>query len=75
MLPPALAVEAERALTDRLVGDGSGGMTLAPALAETDALLEPLAGGRVRDLLVEFRTWLLGRIERGAAFRKSRLPT
>lgn len=74
MLPPALAVEAERALTDRLVGDGSGGMTLASALAETDALLESLAGGRVRDLLVEFRTWLLGRIERVTAFRKSRFP-
>lgn len=59
VLPAALAAEAERALTDRLMGDVSGGLTLTAALAETDRLLPSVGEGRDRELLDDYRVWLV----------------
>ena len=69
ILPEWLAAEAERALTDRLMGDGSGALTLSAALVETDKLLASAADGRSRELLDGYRIWLLNRIDRLTAFR------
>lgn len=73
-LPEALASEAERALTDRLMCEDAGGLTLATALAETDRILAVPTADRHRELLSEFRNWLVDRIGRVTAFREERLP-
>lgn len=75
VLPEVLAAEAERALTDRLLGDESGGLTLTAALAETDRLLPLVGEGRDRELLNGYRVWLVDRIERVMAFRAKRLAS
>lgn len=72
-LPEALATETERALTDRLMCEDAGGLTLAAALAETDKLLLMAIADRHRELLSEFRGWLVDRIGRVTAFRERRL--
>ncbi len=73
-LPETLAVEAESALTDRLICEDAGGLTLAMALAETDRLLAADVAVDHRELLSDFRSWLGSRIEKVTAFR-ARRPT
>jgi len=75
VLPEALAAEAERALTDRLIEDESGGLTLTAALAETNRLLAAATEEPTRKLLEGYKNWLLDRIERVTAFRRKRLET
>jgi exodeoxyribonuclease-1 len=71
-LPPAVRTEVERLLTDRLVDEAAGGLTLARALEETDLVS---ANGR-RDLevlLADYRTYLSDRISRVSQFRSIHL--
>jgi exodeoxyribonuclease I len=71
-LPPPVRREVERLLTDRLVDETAGGLTLTRALAETDRVS---ANGR-RDLevlLADYRTYLSDRISRVSRFRSLHL--
>jgi hypothetical protein len=52
--------------------DQSGGLTLTAALAETDRLLPLVGEGRDRELLEDYRIWLVDRIERVTTFRAKR---
>lgn len=68
VLAESLRLDIERDLTDRLVDDAAGGVTLDQALSTTDELLSdgiPDAG----DLLAEYRTYLIARKSRVADFR------
>ena len=68
ILPEALRLELERALSDRLVDDDAGGLTLEQALREIDETPSdgaPDAG----ELLADYRTYLVGRIARVTDFR------
>ncbi|MGY2991204.1 exonuclease domain-containing protein [Mesorhizobium sp. URHB0026] len=68
VLSEAARLDLERVLTDRLVDEGSGGLTLQQALIETDVLL---ADGSidVEGVLADYKTYLIGRIERVTEFR------
>jgi exodeoxyribonuclease-1 len=68
VLTEDLRLDLERAFSDRLVGDGTGGLTLEQALRATDELLRDGAadGG---GLLEDYRTYLTGRITRVTDFR------
>jgi exodeoxyribonuclease-1 len=71
-LPPPVRREVERLLTDRLVDETAGGLTLTQALEETDLVS---ANGR-RDLevlLADYRTYLSDRISRVSQFRSIHL--
>jgi exodeoxyribonuclease-1 len=71
VLPEKIRIEVERALTDRLVEDCGGALTLERALQETDSLLSegtPDAGG----LLADYRSYLTSRIDRVSEFRSRR---
>lgn len=60
--------DLERTLSDRLVDDGAGGLTLEQALRATDEMLndgQSDSGG----LLADYRTYLVGRIARVANYR------
>jgi exodeoxyribonuclease I len=65
-------MEVERSLTDRLVDEAAGGLTLARALQETDLVS---ANGRqdIETLLADYRAYLTDRISRVAQFRSSHL--
>jgi exodeoxyribonuclease I len=70
----AIRMEVERLLTDRLVDEVAGGLTLAAALQETD--LTRTDGRRdLEGLLVDYRTYLSDRISRVAQFRSKHLGT
>ena len=68
VLPADIRLNVERELTDRLVTDGAGGLTLEQALRETELRLgdsEMDAAG----ILADYRTYLINRIERVTEFR------
>jgi exodeoxyribonuclease-1 len=68
VLPEALRLELERALSGRLVDDDAGGLTLEQALRGID---ETPSGGAsdAGGLLADYRTYLVGRIARVTDFR------
>lgn len=68
VLPDDIRLDVERALTDRLVDEDAGGLTLQQALRETDALI---ADGRpdVGGILAEYRNYLIDRMARVNEFR------
>ncbi len=68
VLPNEARLEVERGLTDRLVVDDAGGLTLEQALRETNLLL---SGGKtdIDSLLADYRAYLVGRIARVREFR------
>jgi exodeoxyribonuclease I len=72
VLSPAVRMEVERSLTDRLADDAAGGLTLARALQETDLMS---ANGRpdIEVLLADYRTYLTDRISRVSQFRSDHL--
>jgi exodeoxyribonuclease-1 len=68
VLPEALRLELERALSGRLVDEDAGGLTLEQALREIDETPNDGssdAGG----LMADYRTYLVGRIARVTGFR------
>lgn len=68
VLPEALRLELDRALSGRLVDAAAGGLTLEQALRAIDEAPSDDAcdaGG----LLADYRSYLIGRMERVAAFR------
>jgi exodeoxyribonuclease-1 len=68
VLPTDVRLNVERDLTDRLVSNDAGGLTLEQALRETETLL----GGSEIDadgILTGYRTYLVTRIERVTEFR------
>ncbi|ABS63439.1 MULTISPECIES: exonuclease domain-containing protein [Parvibaculum] len=70
VLPEEIRLRVERELTDRLVEEESGGLTLRRALQETDALL----GSDYTDtngILADYRAYLVDRITRVSNFRHS----
>jgi exodeoxyribonuclease-1 len=67
VLPPLLRAEVESRLADQLTGDGTGALTYEIALAETDKLLEETMDSD--SLLLQYRSYLLGRSSRVAAFK------
>jgi exodeoxyribonuclease I len=71
-LSPAVRMEVERLLTDRLVEEAAGGLTLAAALQEANLMR---ADGRpdLEGLLVDYRTYLSDRISRVSQFRSKLL--
>jgi exodeoxyribonuclease-1 len=74
VLPPAVRMEIEQLLTDRLVDETVGGLTLERALQETDILS---ASGRpdLEVLLADYRTYLSDRISRVTQFRANNFHT
>jgi exodeoxyribonuclease-1 len=71
-LPPAIRMQVERLLTDRLVEEAAGGLTLSRALREIDLIS---TGGRqdLEGLLVDYRAHLSDRISRVSQFRSNNL--
>ncbi len=68
VLPTDIRLNVERGLTDRLVSNDAGGLTLEQALRETEVLL----GGSEMDadgILAGYRTYLFKRMERVTEFR------
>ncbi len=72
VLPPGVRADVERTLTDRLVDEESGGLTLGRALQTIDVVSSE---GRpdVDGLLADYRTYLSGRISRVTEFRSKHL--
>jgi exodeoxyribonuclease-1 len=68
VLPEALRLELERALSGRLVDDDAGGLTLEQALREIDETPSDGASDAGR-LLADYRTYLVGRMARVTDFR------
>jgi exodeoxyribonuclease-1 len=71
-LPPAVRMEVEHLLTDRLVDEAAGGLTLAQALQET-GLISTDGRRDLEGLLVDYRTYLSDRISRVSEFRARHL--
>lgn len=71
VLSDALQRLVERDLTDRLVDEARTSLTLAQALAETDALLTEGAAD-AENLLSDYRVHVLERIDRVSEFRARR---
>ena len=71
VLPEALRLELEHALSGRLVDDDAGGLTLEKALHEID---ETLSGGALDEegILADYRTYLVDRMARVTEFRAKR---
>ena len=68
VLPNDVRLIVERGLTDRLVDDAAGGLTLHQALHETQTLLN--GGGDEHDgVLAGYQSYLASRIERVTEFR------
>jgi exodeoxyribonuclease I len=61
LLTKELRLDLERALSDRLVDDGAGGLTLEQALRETDELLSDGASD-TGGILADYRAYLVSRI-------------
>jgi exodeoxyribonuclease-1 len=70
-LPPAIRMEVERLLTDRLV-DEAAGLTLSHALREID-LVSTEGRQDLDGLLIDYRTYLSDRISRVSQFRSNNL--
>ena len=68
VLPEALRLELERALSGRLVDDDAGGLTLEQALREIDETPSDGASD-AGGLLADYRTYLVGRMARVTDFR------
>jgi exodeoxyribonuclease I len=68
VLPEALRIELEHALSGRLVNDEAGGLTLEQALREIDEMLGDGASN-AGELLADYRSYLVGRIARVTEFR------
>lgn len=68
VLPEALRLELDRALSGRLVDAGAGGLTLEQALHAIDEAPSDDASD-AGGLLADYRSYLIGRMERVAAFR------
>jgi len=60
--------DLERTLSDRLVDDGAGGLTLEQALRATDEMLND-GQSDSEGLLGDYRTYLIGRVARVANYR------
>jgi exodeoxyribonuclease I len=71
-LPSAVRIEVERLLTDRLVDEAAGGLTLSRALREID-LISTEGRRDLEELLVGYRTYLSDRISRVSQFRSTNL--
>lgn len=69
-LPPAVRMEVERLLSDRLVDEAAGGLTLWQALREID-LISTEGRQDLEGLLVDYRTHLSERISRVSQFRST----
>ena len=72
VLPSEIRLIVERGLTDRLVADSGGSLTLDQALRETERQLD----GSENDadgILADYRTYLMNRIERVNGFRTGEL--
>jgi exodeoxyribonuclease-1 len=67
-LPEAIRFDLDQAVSSRLVDEDAGGLTLHRALRETDVLLND-GGSDAGELLNDYRTYLLSRIERVTEFR------
>src|SRR3546814_17729975 len=70
VLPEEIRLRVERELTDRLVEEESGGLTLRRALQETDALLGS-DYTETNGILADYRAYLVARITRVSHFRHS----
>ena len=68
VLPEALRLELERALSGRLVDDEAGGLTLEQALRAIDETLSDGASD-AEGLLADYRSYLVGRMARVTDFR------
>lgn len=68
ILPSDIRITLECGLTDRLVADGAGGLTLDQALRETEMLLAESEKDAV-GVLTDYRTYLINRIKRVNEFR------
>lgn len=68
VLPSDLKLVVERDLTDRLVDAAAGDFTLQQALEETERLLNS-EGADVDGILLNYRSYLINRIERVTEFR------
>jgi exodeoxyribonuclease-1 len=68
VLPIDTRLNVERGLTDRLVSNDAGGLTLEQALRETEMLL---GGSEINadGILTGYRTYIVNRIERVTEFR------
>jgi exodeoxyribonuclease I len=71
-LPATVRMEVERFLTDRLVDEAAGGLTLSQALREID-LISTTGRRDLEGLLVDYRTHLSDRISRVSEFRSNNL--
>ncbi|WP_018427722.1 exonuclease domain-containing protein [Hoeflea sp. 108] len=67
-LPNDVRLIVERGLTDRLIDDEAGGLTLNQALQETQTLLDG-SGAEGDGILAGYRNYLINRIERVTEFR------
>ncbi|MDO8979055.1 MAG: exonuclease domain-containing protein [Afipia sp.] len=72
VLPPGVRADVERTLTDRLVDEESGGLTLVQALQTIDVVSSE---GRpdIEGLLADYRSYLSDRILRVSEFRSKHL--
>jgi exodeoxyribonuclease-1 len=68
VLPEALRLELEHALSGRLVDDEAGGLTLEQALREIDEMVGD-GTSNAGELLADYRSYLVGRIARITEFR------
>lgn len=68
VLPPALAQEAEQGLMNRLLDESSGGLTLAQAATELDAIENDLTSSKT-EMLSEYRLWLASKSAKVSAFK------
>jgi exodeoxyribonuclease-1 len=71
-LPPAVRTEVERLLTDRLVDEAAGALTLAQALQAIE-LISIDGQTDLEGLLVDYRTHLSDRLSRVSQFRSKHL--
>jgi exodeoxyribonuclease-1 len=71
-LPPGVRADVERALTDRLVDEETGGLTLGQALQTIDVVSSE-GPPDVEGLLADYRSYLSDRISRVSEFRSKHL--
>jgi exodeoxyribonuclease I len=72
VLPPGVRSDVERALTDRLVDEETGGLTLGQAL-QTIEVVSSEGRPNVEGLLADYRSYLSDRISRVSEFRSKHL--
>lgn len=64
--------DLERALTDRLIDEGGGGLTLSQALSATEEILNDTESDPP-DILVDYRKYLIDRMARVKEYRATQL--